>query len=110
MAEQDNELFSNLGIEMSKDSISIDINQTKDFFNTLQQTLETTAQNIQKDISEGKVEMGDSVGIKIDDEHIDIDLKKSKRFIEELGKKIEHFLGEIDKVVDRIDNNTSNTK
>ena len=110
MAEQDKDLFSNMGIEMSDDKINIDITQTKDFFNTLQQTLETTAQNIQKDISAGKIDMGESVGIKIDDEHIDIDLKKSKRFIEELGKKIEHFLGEIDKVVDRIDSNTSNTK
>lgn len=110
MAEQDKDLFSNLGIEMSNDKINIDINQTKDFFSTLQQTFETTAQNIQKDISEGKVEMGDSVGIKIDDEHIDIDLKKTKRFIEELGRKIEHFLGEIDKAVDKIDNNNLNEK
>lgn len=110
MAEQDKDIFSNLGIEMSNDKINIDINQTKDFFSTLQQTLETTAQNIQKDISEGKVDMGDNVGIKIDDEHIDIDLKKTKRFIEELGRKIEHFLGEIDKAVDTIDNNNLNTK
>lgn len=110
MAEQDKDLFSNLVIEKSNDKINTDINQTKDFFSTFQQTFETTAQNIQKDICEGKVDIDDSVGIKIDDEHIDIDLKKTKRFIGDLGRKIEHFLGEIDKAVDKVDNNNLNTK
>ena len=103
MTEQDKDIFSNMGIEITENKIDIDITQTKDFLSTLQQTFETTAQNIQKDITEGKVDMLDNVGIKIDDEHIDIDMKKTKRFIEELGRKIEHFLGEIDKVVDNID-------
>lgn len=103
MAEQDKDLFANMGIEITDDKINIDIAQTKDFLNTLQQTFETTAENIQKDISAGNVDMSDNVGIKIDDEHIDIDLKKTKRFIEELGRKIEHFLGEIDKTVENID-------
>jgi uncharacterized protein YpuA (DUF1002 family) len=105
MLEQDKDLFQKIGVEISSDKINIDINQTKDFFNTLQQTLDDTAQNIQKDISEGKVDMAENVGIKIDEEHINIDLKKTKHFIEELGKKIEYFLGEIDKVVDNIDLN-----
>ncbi len=103
MAEQDKDIFSNMGIEIADDKIDINLTQTKDFLNTLQQTLETTAENIQKDISEGKVDMSQNVGIKIDEEHIDIDMKKTKRFIEEMGRKIEHFLGEIDKVVDNID-------
>ncbi|WP_373034137.1 hypothetical protein, partial [Sulfurovum sp.] len=61
-----------------------------------------TAQNIQKDISEGKVDMAENVGIKIDKENINIDLEKTKSFVEDLGKKIESFLGEIDKAVDNI--------
>ena len=103
MAEQNKDLFEKIGIDISNDKINIDINQTKDFFNTLQQTFEGAAQNIQKDISEGKVDMGENVGIKVDKDNINIDLAKTKSFIEELGKKIESFLGEIDKAVDNID-------
>jgi hypothetical protein len=110
MAEQDKDLFSNMGIEITEEKIDINITQTKDFLNTLQQTFETTAENIQKNIAEGNIDMSQNVGIKIDEEHIDIDLKKTKHFIEELGKKIEHFLGEIDKVVEKIDTSNANEK
>ena len=48
MAEQDKDLFSKMGIEITADKIDIDITQTKDFLNTLQQTFETTAENIQR--------------------------------------------------------------
>ena len=103
MAEQEKDLLQKIGVDISSEKINIDINQTKDFFNTLQQSLEDTAQNIQKDLKEGKVDMAENVGIKIDQEHIDIDLVKTKSFIEELGKKIEGFLAEIDKTVDNIE-------
>ncbi len=103
MPETNKDLFEKIGIDISKDKINIDINQTKDFFHTLQNAFEQGAKKIQDDISDGKVDMGDNVGIKIDKEHINIDLTKTKSFIEEIGKKIEQFLGEIDKAVDNID-------
>ena len=100
MAEQNKDLFSKLGIDIDDKKINIDMNKTKAFFDTLKKTLENAAQNIQKDISEGKVDMSENVGIKIDKENINIDLEKTKNFIEDLGKKIESFIGEIDKSVD----------
>ncbi len=103
MAEQDKDLFQKIGIDIGSDKINIDINQTKDFFNTLMKTFEDAAQNIQKDISEGKVDMTENVGIKIDKENINIDLAKTKSFVEDLGKKIEGFIGELDKSVENID-------
>ncbi len=103
MAEQDKDLFEKIGIDIGNDKINIDINQTKDFFNTLVKTFEGAAQKIQTDISEGKVDMAENVGIKIDKENINIDLEKTKSFIEDLGKKIEGFLGEIDRAVENID-------
>lgn len=110
MAEQDKDLSSKLGIDISNNKINIDLNQTKNFFNTLKKTFEDTAQNIQKDISEGKVDMAEDVGIKIDKENINIDLEKTKNFVEDLGKKIEGFLEEIDKTVDSIGSNTKSKK
>ncbi|MBT8349072.1 MAG: hypothetical protein HKP62_06490 [Sulfurovum sp.] len=103
MTEQDKDLSSKLGIDIHNNKINIDLNQTRNFFNTLKQTFEDTAQTIQKDISEGKVDMADDVGIKIDKENINIDLEKTKNFVEDIGKKIEGFLSEIDKVVEKID-------
>jgi len=102
MQEKNKDIFEKIGVDISKDKINIDINQTKDFFNTLKNTFEQSAENLQKNIIDGKIDMADNVGIKIDKEHIDIDLTKTKSFIEELGRKIEHFLGEIDKAVDNI--------
>ncbi len=97
------EIFEKIGVNVSDDNINIDLGKTKDFFNSLQNTLEEKAENIQKDISEGKVDLEENMGIKVDGEHIDIDLKKTKSFIEEFGKKIEHFLGEIDHVVGKLE-------
>lgn len=102
MAEEDKDLFHKIGIDIGNDKINIDINQTKAFFNALMKTFEGAAQNIQKDISEGKVDMAENVGIKVDKENINIDLAKTKSFVEDLGKKIEGFIGEIDKSVDNI--------
>jgi len=46
--------------------------------------------------------MADNIGIKVDKDNINIDLAKTKSFIEDFGKKIEGFIGEIDKVVDNM--------
>ena len=102
MVEQDKDLFQKIGIDIGNDKINIDITQTKDFLNTLIKTFEGAAQKIQTDISEGKVDMAENVGIKIDKENINIDLEKTKSFIEDFRKKIENFIGEIDKSVDNI--------
>ena len=111
MAEQNSEdLLSKMGIDISQDKINIDITKTKGFFNTLQHILQEKAEHIEKNISEGKVDMADSAGIKIDKEHIDIDLARTKSFIEDLGNKMEGFLNEIDQSVAKIGLNEENKK
>ena len=102
MAEKNETLLPKLGIDIEDNKINIDINKTRDFFTTLQSALQEKADTIEKSISEGKVDLGESAGIKIDKEHIDIDLAKTKSFIEDLGKKLEGFLDEIDKSVQKI--------
>ncbi len=97
------EIFEKIGVNVSDDNINIDLGKTKDFFNSLQETLKEKAVTIENDIAEGKVDLEENMGIKVDGEHIDIDLKKTKSFIEEFGKKIEHFLGEIDHVVGKLE-------
>ena len=103
MPQEKEEMFKKIGVDVSEDNINIDLTKTKDFFNTLQNTLQEKAETIEKDIAEGKLDLEENVGIKVDNEHINIDLKKTKSFIEEFGKKIEHFLGEIDHVAKKLD-------
>jgi len=104
MTEQNNnDLFSKMGVDVGDGKLNIDLNQTKDFFNALRETFENTAQNLQKDLSEGKVDMAENVGIKIDKENINIDLNQTKNFVESFGKKIEDFLAELEKSVKEID-------
>jgi len=102
MQEQDNDLFKKLGVDIGDGKINIDMNQTKDFFSSLQSLFEDATENIKKDLSDGKVDMSENIGIKIDKENINIDLEKTKNFIEELGEKIESFIEDIDKAVDNI--------
>jgi len=83
MAEKNKDLFQKIGVDISNDKINIDLTKTKDFLNSLHNTLEEKAQIIQKDISEGKIDLGEN-------------------FIEDFGKKIENFIGEIDKTADNI--------
>jgi uncharacterized protein YpuA (DUF1002 family) len=103
MEEQNNnDLFSKIGVDVGDGKLNIDINQTKAFLNALKETFEGKAHEIQKDLAEGKVDMAENVGIKIDKEHINIDLNQTKNFIESFGKKIEGFLAELEKSVEDI--------
>ena len=103
--KEKNDLFKKIGVDINEDKIHIDLGKTKAFFTSLQSMLTEKAETLQKDIAEGKVDIGENVGIKVDDTHIDIDLGKTKSFIEDLGKRFEGFLGEIDKAVENIDKN-----
>jgi len=98
-AQNNDDLFSKMGVEVGDGKLNIDFTQTKDFFNALKETFESKAEEIQKDISEGKVDMAENVGIKIDKENINIDLNQTKNFVESFGKKIEGFLAELEKSV-----------
>ena len=103
MPQEKEEIFKKIGLDVSDDNINLDLTKTKDFFNTLQNKFQEKAENMGKDIAEGKVDLEENVGIKINNEEINIDLKKTKSFIEELGKKIENFLSEIDHAVGKLD-------
>lgn len=103
MPQEKEDMFKKIGVDVSSDNINIDLTKTKDFFNSLQNTLKEKAETLEKNISEGKIDFEESAGIKVDNEHINVDLNKTKNFIEEFGKKIESFLGEIDHVVGKLD-------
>ena len=96
MEEKKENILSMLGINIANEKIDIDLNKTKSFFESLQDTLEKKSEDLSKSIKEGKVDLQDSVGIKVDDEHISLDLKKTKSFFENLTNKVEGFVKDLD--------------
>jgi hypothetical protein len=101
MAEEQSDLFKKIGIDIEQDKIDIDLGKTKAFFTALQNMLQQKAEEVQQNLSQGKIDMEESAGIKVDEEHIRIDLEKTRNFIESLGKNIESFVGELDRTVEQ---------
>ena len=96
MNENNLDILNLLGINAKDGKIDIDLNKTKSFFTTLQETLQEKAQKIDENIKNDKVDLED-VGLKIDKEHISLDLNKTKNFFDGLTQKLEKFVEEIDK-------------
>jgi len=101
--EKNKELLSKIGVEIDQDKVAIDLKRTKSFFASLQEILQQKAEQLQKNLEEGKLDMED-VGLKLDEERVEVDLKKTKTFIETFGQKVENFLKELEESVRQIDN------
>jgi len=77
-----------IGIDISNDKISIDLNKTKSFFNALGKTLEKKANEVQEKIEHDDGNFSENVGVVISDEKIDIDMKKASSFLDNIFNEI----------------------
>jgi len=101
MEEKKENILSLLGIDIKDEKIDIDLKQTKNFFNKLQDSLNKKAQEIDKNIQEGKIDLKE-VGLKIDNEHISLDLNKTKSFLQNIAQKIEQFSKDLESSVNEL--------
>jgi len=101
--EKNTEILNKIGVEIDQDKVAIDLKRTKSFFASLQEILQQKAEQLQKNLEEGKLDMED-VGLKLDEDRVEVDLKKTKTFIETFGQKVENFLKELEESVRQIDN------
>ncbi|SFV57050.1 hypothetical protein MNB_SV-3-1345 [hydrothermal vent metagenome] len=92
-----NNKFSKVGITIQENTITIDTNKTKDFFQNIGKKL----QKFTHSMKEGIVHEKDA-GIRIEKTHIDIDLNKTKSFLGAWGEKIQSYAKEIDKMIKKI--------
>lgn len=99
--------LSELGIHIEKDSITIDTNKTKAFFNDLSKKFDVQMKKISDDLEKGIIETKEA-GVEINDQHIHIDLNKTQNMLEDWGKKIQIFVEEFDELSNHIDNNNTN--
>lgn len=102
-----NAQLNQMGIHMEKDSISIDTNKTKEFFNDLSKKLDVQMKKISDDLEKGMIDTKEA-GVEINEKHIHIDLNKTQNMLEDWGKKIQIFVQEFDEVSKNIENNTTN--
>ena len=105
--DKQNAQLNQMGIHMEKDSITIDTNKTKAFFNDLSKKLEVQMKKISDDLEKGIIETKDA-GIEINEKHIHIDLNKTQNMLEDWGKKIQVFVEEFDEISKSIDINNTN--
>jgi SMC interacting uncharacterized protein involved in chromosome segregation len=96
-AQKPKSTLSQLGIDIQDESITIDKNQSKQFFNELKDKIRTQIQDISDDISTG-IEKTTEAGISMTKEHIDMD--KTKELLKTWNKKIEDFVHEFDTKTD----------
>lgn len=99
---EDKNILSLLGINIENQKIDIDLNQTKNFFENLQKSIEEKSKQIDQNIKDGKVDL-EEVGLKVDKEHISIDLKQTKNFFENLTEKLDGFVKELDNTFKGLD-------
>ena len=105
--EHKNAQLNQMGIHMEKDSITIDTNKTKEFFNDLSKKLDVQMKKISDDLEKGIIETKDA-GIEMNEQHIHIDLNKTQNMLEDWGKKIQVFVQEFEDISKDLENNTSN--
>lgn len=105
--EHKNAQLNQMGIHMENDSITIDTNKTKEFFNDLSKKLDVQMKKISDDLEKGIIDTKEA-GVEINEKHIHIDLNKTQNMLEDWGKKIQVFVQEFDEISKNIENNTTN--
>lgn len=106
---KENEKLSKLGINIKKNTITIDTNKTKSFFEDIAKRLGKRLENLTKEIEDG-VNNKKEAGIDIDASHINIDLNKTNKFVNKLGEKMQGFIKEFDTMAKELDIDTNTLK
>ncbi|HFQ61894.1 MAG TPA: hypothetical protein ENK39_06295 [Epsilonproteobacteria bacterium] len=94
-----------MGITVQDNTITIDTNKTKDFFEAIGKNLGEKLKKMTQDLEKGILK-DENAGVDIDDKHINIDLNKTKDFLEAWGKKMQGFVKEFDTMAKEMDTQT----
>ncbi len=93
--DDDQDLLSKLGIDLSSEAINIDLGKTKRFVSDVQGALATKAETLQETVTAGTADLPQKMGIHVGDETVHIDLKKTKSFLSDLGNGLTSFVGKL---------------
>ncbi|MFK5976657.1 MAG: hypothetical protein QM493_09135 [Sulfurovum sp.] len=96
--------LTQMGIAITENSISIDINKTKTYIKEVSHNLDKKIQEIGEDFSKGIIQTKEA-GIDINEKHIHIDLNKTQNLIEDWGNRVKSFVNQFDEMAKTIDTN-----
>jgi len=102
-----NNKLSKIGITLDKHKITLDTNQTKEFFRNISQTFGNKVKKITQDLEKGILDEK-CAGVNIDKTHVNIDFNKTKNFLDAWGQKMQGFVKEFDDISKVIDTQTQN--
>jgi len=100
--------LSPMGITSSAGKITIDLNQSKNYFHQMAEQMRIHAEKFAEDMQKGIIEDKEA-GIEMNQTHINIDLNKTKSFLDNWGKKFEIYAKEIEVMIREINTTTTNT-
>ena len=96
--EKSKDLLNKLGINVSDGEITINTNQTKDFFKSIKTSLDTAVQNAGESLKNRKDDKEKNIHkvVKVDNDIITIDTSKIQEFMKGLSKNAEGLVASVD--------------
>jgi hypothetical protein len=92
---------SNAAVSIENNTITIDTEKTKAFFENFSKNMETKLRTMTHDIEQDILNKR-KTGIDIDENHINIDLNKTEEFLNDWSHKMQKFVKEFDTIIDEI--------
>ncbi len=99
-------MINNMGVSMDDGKLIIDTNKAKEFFVGLQEKLDNTSKEIDREMREGNLTITIPAGLEVTNETISIDINKSKSFFDSWGERMADFAKEFDTMTEILHSNT----
>ena len=79
------DIFSELGVDIKNQKISIDFNKTTNFFKKMEIEMHGKADELQHKIEKADINLTRDMGIDFSDEKLEIDLNKTKKMFQQIN-------------------------
>lgn len=86
------DLLKDLGLNIEKEKLSIDLNQTNKFMKQMEIEMHSKADEITHKIEKADINFSRDIGINISDEKIEIDLNKTKNMFQQINILLKEVL------------------
>jgi len=95
--------LSHVGITTTNGKIIIDTEKTKSFFQKMIEKIKIRTEKFTKEMQSGTINEKEA-GIEVSDTRVSIDLNKTKSFLDTLGKTIESYAKDFQKMTEELNN------
>ena len=89
---EEDDLLHQLGFDIQNEKITIDINQTNNFFQEFEARIQKKSNEIEKKIQASDLNFSKDIGIEVKGTHIGIDLNKTRSMFEKINILMKEIL------------------